>query len=202
MRIACLYSRVGCHRLDCVFLQQHFCDTARNPSQSKRRSLMALRRRPRPVSEEVVEPLDDDEQEEIVQSLEDEVLKQAAQMRRIFTAVCIVFACASLGMVWIGANSKAEWIHGIVSAGLHLLASRNIDIMETKRFRDNGTLVVAVVPLMILGYYRTTTSDLHWAMAISNLLSLLGSLFLSWDTISSLEGIGELRASKYKHKSL
>lgn len=178
---------------------------------------------PSRAAEEVeneVQPLDEDDQEEIVQSLTEEAQEQMELIHSIFSRVCeaAIFLCLLVGMatpdVWC-------WIHVIGASVLHW---GSIQVAATAKpgSDDRGTFqtyfpllaVLAVAAVVVRPGGATAASkrslsseredDLshHLGLAISNIVTMGGAFYLKWDSRSTRKALEDLERSKYRYKSL
>lgn len=162
------------------------------------------------ASNEAVDPIDENEQDEIVKQIHEDAAAQMKEMIQIFGYICLVaaVACVVLGF---SASVFMLGVHAMVAAGLHILARYFGSTTRATSFsRDAGLLAAALFPMamlflllpaMSLSNYGAE-SEYHWGLTLGNLLTSVTSIFLKRDRDSTARAIAELHTSKYSFKSL
>lgn len=181
----------------------------------------ARRRKNDNTTEKVVEPLDEVLQEQQVAQLRQDAQEQMELIHSIFSRVCegAMFLCLTLG---VASQDVYCWVHVATAIFLHWSA---ISIARV----DSGTNssegyakympVIALISLLVavFGFAEqtptTTTSSKnpymaemehlhHLGLAGSNVVTMLGALYLKRDNQATNQQIAALENSKYKYKSL
>jgi hypothetical protein len=162
------------------------------------------------ASAEAADPIDENEQDEIVKNINDDASAQMKEMIQIFGYICLVaaVACVVLGVT---ASTKVLGVHAMVASGLHILARYLCSSTSATSFwRDAGLLVATVFPMLALFLLLPAMSlsnygaesEYHLSLTLGNLLTSVTCVFLKRDQNSTAKAISELHASKYSFKSL
>jgi hypothetical protein len=156
-----------------------------------------------------LEPLDEDEQEKVVNELEREASSQIGEMRQIFGGICLIASVGCLVLSIFTASETTVKIHGIYSSVVHFLAFRLSTLPSncTSALWKNERLLIALIlvpiSLLLLWFDKSALdTDLHWSLSICNLLTGLGSIFVGREARNTGKQISDLHASKYRFKSL
>jgi hypothetical protein len=153
--------------------------------------------------------LDEDEQEEVVASLEKEGTQQIERMNKIFTAICIMAIAMTLVVVALDGGVA----HGIYSAGVHWLARTHATMdpcaaAPTSVHSNTFTLLILLVLspfLFLVSSLASMNADdktLHWSIALANLLVALCAFLLRMESTNTFRALEALEGSKYQYKSL
>lgn len=166
---------------------------------------------------EPVEPLDEQEQEKVVQSLMDEANEQIELIHNIFSRIC---EAAILLCLIVGATSADpwSWLHVVGASFLHWGA---IQVAATaKPQKDERSIIRKIAPLAVVvvvaGAFlypnssRPKRAKRHidhdvshfMGLAMSNVVTMIGALYLKWDSKSTKKALEDLEKSKYHFKSL
>jgi hypothetical protein len=162
------------------------------------------------ASTEAVDPIDENDQDEIVKKINDDASAQMKEMIQIFGCICLVAAvvCVFLGVT---ASTKILGVHAMVAAGLHISAQYFCSATSaTSVWRDMGLLVATLFPMAVLFLLLPSMSlpnyaaesEYHWSLRLGNLLTSVTAIFLKRDRNSTAKAIAELHTSKYSFKSL
>lgn len=154
------------------------------------------------------ELIDEDEQDQIVNTLEEEVTNQINQSNRF--ASIIGYLAVILNIILAVLNPFAEmnvllWAHATVSSGFHLYSTLSHAVDTTKDNQHDISLVVlAILSCLLLAILGADHPmfDLHFVLFIGNLLTTSFAVWLRRDSMATLCAIHELEAAKYKYKSL
>lgn len=173
-----------------------------------------MRRRRTPeasASTETGNPMDEDDQAEVVASLEKEGLQQIETFNRIFSIICFVAMGSTAVVVLIHGGGLLQWAHAIYSASVYWIARlyAAAEVSGSLKYSGNVALLVLSVlsPFLLMTAYNTSltendTAHLHWSIALANLLIVVCSILLRIETINTVKGINTLESSKYSFKSL
>ena len=166
--------------------------------------------------------MDEDQQQQVVDQLREEALEQMELVHRIFSTVCTgaMVLCLLLGMT--AAREMQGWFHVIMAVILHWGASQ-IAVTAKPGVTASGGFSGTYVPslfliLSILGVaasvYITHNSSIkfgsnrfddhghHLSLALSNVVTILGALYLKHDSQATKKALEQLEQSKYHFKSL
>ena len=154
--------------------------------------------------------MDEDEQDELVASLEKEGNQQIQFMNKMFTAVCFMAMGITVLLVAFHGGGLRQFTHALYSAGVHWLA-RTHAMVSSGALQSSNTFVLLILlvlaPLYILASFTTSmnedgTSTLHWCIALANLLVAICSILLRMESVSTIQSLEQLQGSKYQYKSL
>ena len=140
--------------------------------------------------------LDEQEQEELANSLEGDAKQQLVNIERAFGLVCFTAATCVLSIPMVVGHG---WWHAVISAALHVFSAFFV------RFRRNDLWLVVPTLLPILYLFQRDEfehSEFHWGIVLTNVIMGGGSIFLRHDRINTLAQIDEMQASKYKFKDI
>lgn len=180
------------------------------------------RRRGRPEEDEQVELLDQDDQEKLVQKLQAESAKQQEQIETLFGGLCRVVALIALLSALLvqrrasvevsGAVLQLRWAHAALAALLHwntpVLMARNDgsgSIPLSWRIYKPAAASVLVAAVALFLARRADDSDslhLHYGLILSNGAIAATAAYLRRERNLSEKSVDDLRASKYRYKSL
>ena len=172
---------------------------------------------------EQAEPIDEVQQQQVVDQLREEALEQMELAQSIFSTVCTgaMMLCLLLGVTT--SEDIQGWMQVIIAVVLHWGA---IQIAATAKpgaaasYGFSGTYVPTLFMLLsILGVaasiYTTNSSNIklgskrhfddhghHLSLALSNVVTMLGALYLKHDSQSTKKALEQLEQSKYHFKSL
>ena len=192
----------------------------------QRQETSHLRRR-RQESNQVVEPLDEDDQARMVEQLRHDTAQQQESIVRLFTYLCFVAAGVLILSVvyldqWYLVVSNDDVLlrglsmgHGVSSAVLH-----GVTPPLTRPRRQGSTslvlqwavavdTLVAVAVLWACRRQQQQQSDddptllwMHYGIAASNVFIVLVAVLLKWDAQSTDKALKELVQAQYRYKSL
>jgi hypothetical protein len=158
--------------------------------------------------EDEVEFLDQDDQDELVDSLAQEITHQTQQFQNMFRVIAGCAVVVSLLYPLLCQDECSSqwlvcWTHAVYSALNHVVV---VIVLVTEKknimpFLAAGTLVVPLVVWM-LGFFSKDIDHFHMGLIIGNVVTLFGSFLLRWDAQSTQNALQELDASKYRHKAL
>ena len=166
-----------------------------------------------PTVEEKTEPLDEDDQEEVVASLKREGMQQIETTNRIFTFACILSISITFAAVFNHEGSAMrQWIHAAYSSVVHWLARLHGTTIPNQEFpsmlsRNSVALLIFLVtsPLLLIIAVSLNEADdatLHWSLALANLFVMMCSILLRNESINTLKSLEILEGSKYSYKSI
>ena len=172
------------------------------------------------------ELIDRDEQDKLVEELRVESEKQQAQIERIFGYLGRVAAVLSLLLALLvqvrqttptTAAVLLGWTHALLAALLHFNATGSSKITSSSLPHDPTTPSLAwniIGPLflsaLVAGFglfvaRRRNDEDrirFHYSLLLSNLVVLLGAMWVRHERFQSEQSIRRLHAAKYHYKSL
>lgn len=175
------------------------------------------------IATEQAEPIDEVQQQQVVDQLREEALEQMELVQSIFSTVCTgaMMLCLLLGVTTSG--DIQGWMHVIMAVVLHWGA---IQIAATAKpgavasYGFSGTTVPALFMLLSIlavavSIYTTNSSNItlgskrhfddhghHLSLALSNIVTMLGALYLKHDSQTTKKALEQLEQSKYHFKSL
>jgi len=174
--------------------------------------------RERKTTKEKDDPLlmDRDDQDRLVRQLQEENARQQAHMERIFGYLCRTAAIISILLaVFVhfrqtSSHSTAQilgWAHVSVSAILHVntsgLHQPSIDL-SYKIIRPAALNVLVACGGFFIARWRKDDDCLHfhYSLLASNVLVLSMGFWLRREQRLTQESLSDLKASKYRYKSL
>ena len=178
--------------------------------------------------EEQVELLDQEDQEKLVQQLQAESAKQQEQIETVFGGLCRAFAfIALLSAILVqrrasvevstGAALQLRWTHAALAALLHwntpvLMVVRNDGVTGTgslpqlswKIYKPAAASVLVAAAALFLARRADDPDSLHfhYGLLLSNGAIAAVAAFLRRERNLSEKSLDDLRASKYRYKSL
>ena len=172
----------------------------------------------------VVEPIDETEQAQLVEQLRQQALEQMDLIHNIFSRVC---EAAMVLCILLGLTSMTDffgWAHVLGSVALHWAArsiAANIKTTTISSQQQQHTAggavfdkilpvvalltVVAILPLTLENIGSSSSGsghDHHLGMALTNIVTMLGALYIKHDSQSTMKQVETLEKSKYNYKSL
>ena len=167
------------------------------------------------------DPIDEDEQDEIIATVTQDFKRQVHQISKMMSAVCVgAIAATIISILLHGLNfSEHEQLlqsYPIFSLIIYTLAmkiSKSINnyVVSTPQQRVrylNFNEIMSVMGIILIMIYMVTfaifeISDiLIWTLSATNTMILLGSLYVLYDTKQTLNSINNLKSYKYKFKTL
>jgi hypothetical protein len=155
--------------------------------------------------------LDEDDQEQLLQSLEQEVAKQTRQFQKLFALVGGFALLVSLFYPFLCATECSSqwiicWTHAVYSATMHgmvILISRDLR-QQARQALIYCLAILIIIPIIlwILGKFADDIEHFHLGLMIGNIVTFVGWLLLRWDARSSGKALDDLNSAKYEHKSL
>jgi hypothetical protein len=158
--------------------------------------------------------MDEDDQDEVVASLEQEGMKQIESTNRIFTFVCILAMIITALVVVIHGGGMRPCTHAVYSAGVHWLARIHATTVSSRSLQSSlqsssvALLIFLVLsPLFVIAASMSSlnaddTATMHWSIALANLLVAICSLLLRIESANTIKAMELLEGSKYSYKSL
>jgi hypothetical protein len=159
-----------------------------------------------------VEPLDEDEQRELVQSLR----IQAAQQSRFFQtafgfgiggfamifSLCFPFLCPDECH-----HEKMCWMHAVYASAVHAWTVHSLVLPSARpnRWKDMVNLALQVLPWMMWLFGTSFAHDedhFHMGLMIGTLVTYLGAFLIRWDMESTDRALKDLDNARYKHKAI
>ena len=176
----------------------------------------------------VVEPLDEDEQTEMINKLRADSIQQAESMLQIFLYMCIVAAVVLMLSVlyldqWhmaaatsssrkddenVGLIRPLSVAHGLASAVLHCLSPSLTRPRQVSPVVRVAMVVDGVVAVCTLWAARRDAPEdgtllwMHYGIVASNVFVVLAAILLRWDGESTDKAFEDLRQAQYRYKSL
>ena len=176
--------------------------------------------------DEQAEPMDETEQQQVVDQLREDALEQMELVHGIFSTVCRGAMMLSL-LLGVTTGDVQGWMHVILAVVLHWGAIRMAATAKpgtnTSSY-DNGfttygvpILVLLTVMRVVLSMNNSTNNSSsikvgrknqhddhvhHLGLALSNVVTMLGAMYLKHDSQSTKKALEELEKSKYRYKSL
>jgi len=183
---------------------------------------------------EQVQPIDEAEQQQIVDELRQSALKQMEMIQTIFSTACKGAMLLSL-LLGITTGDVKGWIHVLLSIFLHWLAiqtaaSAKLDVNNTGNgantcINSNNnnsstlSLFTTCMPILILlvvvftSVFKNFSSTNHknyshndyihhLGLALSNVVTMLGAVYIKHDSKSTKIALEQLDQSQYRYKSL
>lgn len=174
------------------------------------------RRRTTDAAETPSDPIDEDDQAQLVASLQKEGLLQIEQTNGIFSGVCILAMCSFGVVVVIHGGGLLPFSHALYScavcwlARIHATSGVSSDSLTQSSTNQSVLLVVlAMAPLLrvVMAARGRSSADeddttLHLSLALSTLLVTICSILLRIESTNTIKGIKALEGSKYNYKSL
>lgn len=162
------------------------------------------------------DPLDEDDQKELVKSLR----KEADDQTRLFQAL-FGFGIGGMAIVFSlifpllcpdecnvdRATAMACWSHAIYSSGLNtwlvypFLFRRSLTTQPPSIVIDLALQTIPIV-LWLVGVFGPDEDFFHVALFIGNTFTFLGARLMYWDIRSTRKSLESLDAARYRHKTL
>jgi len=161
--------------------------------------------------------MDEDDQKELVESMQREAAEQSVYFQKIFgygiggmaIVVSLVFPLLCPDECsWDRGTARACWSHSVLASSLHAwtvhpfvlskpsLAGRPLEIVD---------VALQSIPfvLWLTGVFFSDDEDhFHLALLIGNAVTFFGARLIYWDIESIKDSLGNLDAARYKHKTL
>jgi hypothetical protein len=159
-----------------------------------------------------VEPMDEDEQRAIVESLHAQAVAQSRFFQQMFGygiggfatifSLCFPLLCPDECY-----HERLCWIHAVFSSAVHAWTVHPfiLQVTEWSRWKCIIGLSLQVVPWLIWLFDTTFSRDedhLHLGLMIGNLVTYSGSFLMHWDMQSTNMALRELDDAQYSHKAL
>jgi hypothetical protein len=171
------------------------------------------------------EPMDEDEQRELVQRLRTEAAKQSKFFQQLFgfgiggfaTILSLLFPMLCPDECH---NEQSCWVHSVYSSLVHIytvypfiptskLTSSATSASARRTFRsrwkDVCGMMLHIIPFVLWCTGLAFNHDIdhfHLGLIIGNLVTYLGSWLVYWDMQSTNNALQELDDAQYRHKSL
>ena len=184
---------------------------------------MTTRRRRNASKAEVepTEPIDEQDQEEIIAYLEKKCIQDSKFSARVLLYLCCITAIVSLLSYFIHKSSDGLYFYyALYVAILHMLAARNSQfLMEYTQELERKSIQVAMdktktpynfwlstmlcIFPFVFHLIMVPTSDVWvWILSISNVFTFMAVHLTTNDCRRSFERLHELKGSTYRHKAL
>lgn len=163
------------------------------------------------------EPMDEDDQEELVESLAREAARQSLMFQNAYGygigGLAIVFSMVFpllCGEECAADRWAACWSHSLFSAGVHFRSvqpfvwkSSTTRVQPRTRLYNSIDIVLQIVPIGLwwTGFLHDE-EHFHLALLIGNLVTVLGARLIHWDMEVTERALEGLDAARYKHKCL
>lgn len=170
---------------------------------------------------EPTEPIDEQEQEETISSLEQKCIEDSKFSAKILFYLCCIAAMASFLSYFIHKTSDGLYFYyALYVAILHMLAARNSQFLmeytqeferksiqvakdKTKTPYKKGLSTMLCIFPFAFHLIMVPTSDVWvWILSISNVLTFMAVHLTTNDCLRSFEHLCELKGSMYRHKAL
>lgn len=171
--------------------------------------------------EDTDEPLDELDQEKLIEQLRAHINKQNNGLEGIFRAICYTAAITSgIYLFWTDMRETEQqdnhpylrlnrWAHGVMTIYMHWSAFRIISKSPDASFQWSvyvpSFVILVMVATAIMSARRAEAHDsvlLHQGLVLGNLLTIAGGFALRSEIIATDESLKNLIKSKYSHKSL
>lgn len=174
-----------------------------------------------------VEPIDEDEQEDIiveaVQDFEKQTTEMSKMLKRVYEVAAIVTIVSNVYHTKPDRNEFPQKnivsYFSLCSSFLHFMASRLVqsipsgitrhgydrhNIITIFSAQESYCVIGTIICLLLLTiFYILDISDEYlWVMAAFNLMTMGASTYFVFDTKKTLIAIKDLKSSKYKFKTL
>jgi hypothetical protein len=162
------------------------------------------------------EPLDEDDQQDLIESLEREAANQTGFFHAVFGfgigGMAIVFSlifpllCPDECSAEKGA-ALACWSHALFSSGLHGWSIHPFALKRSVTTRPPSIavdIILQAIPIVLwfTGFISKDEDHFHLALLIGNFVTFLGARLMYWDLQSTKRSLEDLDAARYRHKSL
>lgn len=163
-----------------------------------------------------VEPLDEDEQRELVQSLHIQAVEQSRFFQKAFGygiggfamifSLCFPFLCPDECR-----HESTCWVHAVFASAVHAWTVHSFVLPSSSaaaspsRSKDVVSLALQVIPWLIWVFGSSFAHDedhFHLGLIIGNLVTYLGAFLIRWDMESTNKALQDLDAAQYRHKAL
>ena len=160
------------------------------------------------------DPLDEQDQQQLIESLEQEAAQQTRQFQLFFSIVGSFAILVALSYPFLcPTECSTKWIscgiHSLYSAinhGLMILSVSRDDINSRAHGRWFYALsLYTIIPFaiwLLLANFDLDREHFHLGLIIGNVVTWIGCVLLRWDTTSTRRALDDLHAAKYEHKSL
>ena len=162
------------------------------------------------------EPMDEDDQESLVASLEREAATQTRFFHAIFGfgiggmavvySMMLPFLCPEECKVDDG-TAVACWLHSVYSSGVHIrsiypfLFKTSLIAKPTPISMDIALQMIPIL-LWFTGFISKDEDYLHLALILGNMITFFGARLMYWDIQSTKISLENLDAARYKHKNV
>jgi hypothetical protein len=146
------------------------------------------------------EPLDEDEQEKIVHTLATEALKQMTETQRLFLIISSIAGSLCILVAASYSNGQKEITQALFSSAMYFSAPLVLKEGKISHFLPHTIVMAALASLLFI--WRAEIDTLHGYLCFGNLIIVSGAVYLKLENNSTKKAIMELRASKYRYKSL
>ena len=159
------------------------------------------------------EPMDEDDQIELIESLEKEALEQTMFFQKIYgfgiggMAIVVSLIFPLLCPDECRETPIACWCHAMLSSAVHAwqaipFAFQIAIVNGPPHMAVDSTFQLIPIVIWLLGFFGNDEDQFHLALLIGNLVTFLGSRLMYWDIQSTKKSLESLDAARYKHKSL
>lgn len=144
--------------------------------------------------------IDEDEQDEIVQSLEEEAANHIRFLTLVFTVFCRLASVAFFILALMPNITISIRCHGLYSSILHEYSNRQQHYALLKK-NDQILILLTVLPLL-LPLIVSDDDARHWSLTFSNIITMFGTFYVRKEKGTTEASVSDLKSSKYKYKSL
>jgi len=160
------------------------------------------------------EPMDEDDQIELVEALELEVAEQTRYFQMAFgygiggmaIFVSLIFPLLCQDECYVDRQTTiACWTHSVLSSLVHAWTVYPFALQRNQRPRPiaiDGTLQLIPILMWWFGFFHNDEEQFHLALLIGNLVTFSGARLMYWDIESTKRSLQSLDAARYRHKSL
>jgi hypothetical protein len=159
-----------------------------------------------------VEPLDEDEQKALVESLHAEAAAQSRFFQQLFGygigGFAMIFSlCFPLLCPDECRQEQLCWVHAVYASLVHAWTVHPFILPSSKMqlWKAMVSLMAQAMPWIIWIFGTAFSHDddhFHLGLMIGNLVTYLGAFVIHWDMKSTNKALKELDDAQYKHKEL
>jgi hypothetical protein len=159
-----------------------------------------------------VEPMDEDDQRAIMESLHAEAIAQSRFFQHLFGygiggVAMIISFCFPLLCPDECYHERLCWLHATFSSAVHAWTVHPfiLHLTELPQWKGVVGLAFQIVPWLIWLFGTTFSHDadhFHLGLMIGNLVTYSGSFLIHWDMQSTNMALRELDDAQYRHKAL
>ncbi len=183
--------------------------------------MSSLKQRQMQTVETKTDPIDEDEQDKLIATVTKDFQRQVDQISNMMSMVCFGAMIATIisslvhELRFLGKYKRMLQTYPIFSTLINILSmriSKSIkDVVPTfqQKVRPwDFHQVTGIFGMILIIFYVTVFATIEvkdvliWTLTATNIMILLGSLYIQYDTKQTTKSINELKSYKYKFKSL